>query len=408
MGLSISLSASALTVSDDFQIDGFARVIAGYLDGADDHYFNGYNDEVTLQQESLFALQPTYSFNDSVSFTGQFIARSDDDSDSGTEWFYLSYQPDSAWHFRAGKLRMPFFSYSDSLDVGYSYPWITPPSQIYRYYLFSTFKGVSGSYNVATQQLAINIEAYYGYYHGDIRYAGASFDVDGQIDNLRGLVLRLQKDNAGLRVSYHTGNNRSTLYELVGLERALREAGFDASARSVDSHGAVNYLEAALTYDTLSSFYKAEWVHTSSDFQAAPELTGYYLNAGYIFGDWTLHGTYSSYHYSDTSAETELQDLLNSGAVPDTSPAYAQLSNLSYGYNLLFSAVPDGSLDSYTIGLRWDFAVNMALKADVTYVEETAPRSGFFTDPSTILYTEGSVTKKYDAMLYQMGWEWIF
>ena len=83
MGLSISLSASALTVSDDFQIDGFARVIAGYLDGADDHYFNGYNDEVTLQQESLFALQPTYSFNDSVSFTGQFIARSDDDSEIG-------------------------------------------------------------------------------------------------------------------------------------------------------------------------------------------------------------------------------------------------------------------------------------------------------------------------------------
>lgn len=37
-----------MTVSDDFQIDGFARVIAGYLDGADDHYFNGYNDEITL------------------------------------------------------------------------------------------------------------------------------------------------------------------------------------------------------------------------------------------------------------------------------------------------------------------------------------------------------------------------
>ncbi|MAK90517.1 MAG: hypothetical protein CMI13_04685 [Oleibacter sp.] len=407
-GLSLSLSAGAVAITDDFEVAGFARIVGGYMDGAGGQDYNGYTDDVSLQQESLLALQPTFSFTDTLSVTGQFIAHSDDNRDSGTEWAYLSYRPSNAWHFRAGKLRMPFFSYSDSLDVGYSYPWISPPAQVYRNYLFSTFEGISGSYNYAGESFALNLENYYGYYDGPIRIAGTRVDVDGELNDLRGLVININSHNVGLRLSYHTGFNESIIYPLLPFEDALNQTGFPDSARSINSRGKVVFREAALTYDTLSTFYKAEWVHTTTEFQIAPALTGYYFTAGYIFGNWTLHGTYASNSYSNTHPQTELQDLLDSGALPPDSPQFAQLSELAGGYYLLFNSLPDGALDTYTLGLRWDFDINMALKADISYLNETSPRSGFFATPSTGFYTESNIEEKFQATLYQLGWEWIF
>jgi len=397
-------SASAVSVTDELEVSGFARVIAGYLDGGDDQDFNGYEDSISLQQETLFALQPTYKFSDDWSATGQFLAHTSDDRKSGTEWLYLSYRPNNALTIRGGKLRMPFFSYSDSLDVGYSYPWISPPNQVYRNYLFSTLKGISASYSFAAEDFAINAEGYYGYYKGDIQIAGTRVNVGGDIEDLRGLVLNLHSHNIGLRLSYHKGYNQTKIYSLLPMEQGLEQAGFSNSARSVSSHGDVTFVEAALSYDTLSSFYKTEWVHTKTEFQAAPELTGYYFSAGYIFGNWTVHGTYASNSYSDTSAETELQPIIDAGYDPLNNPLY----ELAAGYYLLFNFLPDGSMDTYTLGTRWDFAINMASKFEVSYLEETAPRSGFFATPSTGFYTDQNASKKFSAILYQLGWEWVF
>ena len=403
-----ALSVKAISLTDNLDVSGFARVIGGYMDGAESQDFGGYENSISLGQESLLAIQPTYSLTDSLSITGQLLAHSSENRDSGAEWMYLSYRPDSAWHFRAGKLRMPFFSYSDSLDVGYSYPWISAPNQVYRNYLFSTFKGASGSYNYTGLNYSLNLEAYYGYYDGDILIAGKRVDVDGKLTDLTGVVLNLSSHNFGLRLSYHYAYNESIIYSLLSLQQALEQAGFSDSARSVDSKGDVNFFEAALTYDTLSSFYKAEWVHTTTEFQAAPELTGYYFTAGYIIGDWTLRATYAASAYSETHAEDEVQAFLDSGIIPPGSPQYAQLSELADGYYQLFQSLPDGSLDAYTLGARWDFDLNMALKLDVSYLEETAPRSGFFATPSTGFYTEENVSDRYSATLYQLGWEWIF
>ena len=398
-----SVNASAVAVTDDLDVSGFMRVVGGYLSGTDQKV-DGYSDEPSLKQQTLLAVQPTYSFTDSLSVTGQLLAHSSDNRDSGAEWLYLSYRPDNAWHFRAGKLRMPFFAYSDSIDVGYSYPWISAPAQVYSNYLFSTFNGVSGSYNYAGSNFALNLEAYYGYFDGDILIAGSRVNVDGRVDDLRGLVVNLRSNNVGLRLSYHTGYNETRIYALEPLQEALQQIGMTASASSLDSEGEVTFIEAALSYDTLSSFYKAEWVHTTTEFDAAPSLTGYYFTAGYNISDWTLHATYASSAYSETNAEDELQPILAAGYDPVNNPLY----ELAAGYYQVYNSLPDGSMDTYTLGARWDFDINMALKLDVSYLKETAPRSGFFALPASGFYTDNSISDKYSATLYQLGWEWVF
>ena len=111
-GVAIVVSALLLStegsyaeeLTDNLEISGFARVIGGYLSHSS-RSFDGYTNEVSLSEQSLFAVQPSYSFNDQLSISSQFVAHTSDDRDSGLEWAYLSYQPNSAWHLRAGKLQ---------------------------------------------------------------------------------------------------------------------------------------------------------------------------------------------------------------------------------------------------------------------------------------------------------------
>lgn len=398
-GLSMAFSqAQAFDVTDDLEVSGFVRAVVGYLDD-DKNEIVGYKDDVSVEEQSLIAIQPTYSISDSLTITGQFLGHSNSDRKSGTEWLYVSYQPNNSWQFRGGKLRMPFFSYSDSIDVGYSYPWITAPIQVYNNYLFPTFNGVSGSYNYAGEHFALYLEGYYGYFDGEIFMAGSRVDVEARVTDLKGAVINLRSNNLSLRLSYHNGHNKTEVPQVDPLRNSLRQANFAASANSLNFDGAADFYQASLGYDTFTSFYKAEWVKVNTEFDLAPSLTGYYLTAGHTIEDWTIHLTYAASSYSKVRAQQELRPLLSD----QTNPLFPAAA----GYFGLFDSVPNGSLDSYTLGARWDFDINMAVKAEVTFLDETAPRSGFFGTVFTGA-VQGDLNEKKSATLYQLGWEWIF
>lgn len=377
-------------ISDNLELSGFARGVVGYLDH-NSRTFEGYTDEFSIVEQSLIAIQPTYSFNDQFSVTSQLIAHASDDRDSGIEWLYLSYQPTSAWHLRAGKLRTPFFIYSDSIDVGYTYHWVTAPVQIYNNYLFSTFNGASASYNHAGSDLGLNVEIYSGGFEGDLYLAGTRVDLKTKVSNLAGIVATINSNNLSLRLSYHTGQNETDIPFVDELKSALYQNNFTKSAQSLESTGNVYALQASLSYDRFSSFYKAEWVQTVTGFEIAPKVTGAYVMAGYIWKNWTVHATYSISEYSDIEPTTEL---------PTSPTGNAPLDQLSATYYQAFNAIPTGSLNSYTLGARWDFRLDMALKADISRFHEYRNPSGLYSIPNP--------QTKEDAYLYQVAWEWIF
>lgn len=391
---SLTLNASA----GGLDLSGFARIVAGTVNesGSD---IGGYSNDVSLNEQSLIALQPSYTFSDQWTVTAQLLAHSNADRESGLEWLYLSYHPSDAWLFRAGKLRMPFFTYSDSIDVGYSYPWVTAPVQVYNNYLFSTFNGVSGSYNMAGEDFALNLEAYAGYFDDEIYTAGSRLNVDAKVSDLRGLVLNLNSHNVGLRLSYHAGYNETDIPNLNPLRLALTQAGFTQSAESLNSDGDVIFTEAALRYDTLRTFWKAEWVNTRTEFDLAPELTSHYFTGGFYHGSWTFHLTYATSSYAEVTPQDEL--------APHASNPMSPLFELANGYYQVFQGLPDGSMQSYTAGARWDFRYDMAFKADISYLKESAPRSGFFEPPASGIYSD-AITDRKNATLFQLGWEWIF
>ena len=85
-------SPAALASSEKLEISGFGRVIAGFTDDADVS-FEGYENELSFQEQTLLALQVDYHLLDNLTITSQLLAHTNSERDSGVEWLYASYVP---------------------------------------------------------------------------------------------------------------------------------------------------------------------------------------------------------------------------------------------------------------------------------------------------------------------------
>lgn len=80
--------------------------------------------------------------------------------------------------------------------MGFIYPWIIPPRQVYTPYLFPDFTGLGAAYQFNIGTWDIEAEAYWGHFEGDV-------SVDVKADNPRGLILETGRGNLLLRAAYH-------------------------------------------------------------------------------------------------------------------------------------------------------------------------------------------------------------
>ena len=137
---------TAAVAKQDLEFSGFGRVVGGAITDKD-LSFSGYDDSLSFEQQSLIALRADYSMSDNISLVGQVIGHSADTRDSGIQWLYINYRASNNLAFKLGRQRIPFFTYSDVIDVGFAYPWISPPLQVYTDYVFSEFDGISSRYD---------------------------------------------------------------------------------------------------------------------------------------------------------------------------------------------------------------------------------------------------------------------
>jgi hypothetical protein len=385
----VALPSTAFAdISDRIEISGFGRLIGGYLDDSDAKY-EGYSNHLSFSQQSLFALQGDLEISETLSISAQLLAHSSSERDSGIEWLYLSYQPNQNWQFKAGKLRTSFFRFSDIIDVGFAYPWISPPQQVYSGFLFSNYEGVSATYRINANDINFDIEAYYGVYEGEFDREDEQVPID--VDEIKGIILNLSKGNLSFRAS---ATQSSDFYADVPLftqfSDALEFAGYKENADSLRFNGKAVGYQASINYDDLDYFFGAEWVKIASDLFVVPEVDAYYLTAGYNFYPFQFHASYSASQTSYNTAENLIPKGVDSG-----------LDQLSFAYDQITQNLPLYDLDSVSIGFRWDFRHNMSAKADVTFLDGKPGESSFFTE-----INDPNFDRK--ATLYQIGLEWVF
>lgn len=134
--------------------------------------------------------------SDDMSFTTQLLATGEDsDFDFNAKWGFLSWEVQPNFTLRAGRLVIPLFMLSEYLEVGYAYPWVTPPMEMYSGVPLDSWSGIDFSwtgyrgdwdYRVTAAFGTLDEVIWVGGISDDFKVRnGASFNVDVGNDYLR-------------------------------------------------------------------------------------------------------------------------------------------------------------------------------------------------------------------------------
>ncbi|MBQ0731612.1 MAG: hypothetical protein KBT75_12970, partial [Oleispira antarctica] len=160
IAISVLATSTVHAESSDLNIYGFMSVGVGILDN-DKVTIEGFEGEGNFKQDTIIALQVSKQVNDKTTATGQLVSRGTDDFKTEAAWAFVSYQATEDFTARMGRLRIPFFYYSEFLEVGYAYNWVRLPSDIYNI-PFSSFDGVDFTQRFSIGSLDNSIQVNYG------------------------------------------------------------------------------------------------------------------------------------------------------------------------------------------------------------------------------------------------------
>ena len=136
--LTVLASSSAQAI----QFDGFMTVGATkivdiedadkgniYIGGLGDR---GISDDLSFERDTRFGIQISSDITENMSVVAQILGKGEDSNFNAIiEWAYVDYDISDIASIHAGKIKQPVYLVNDYVEVGYAYPWIRPPQEVY-------------------------------------------------------------------------------------------------------------------------------------------------------------------------------------------------------------------------------------------------------------------------------------
>jgi len=352
----LGLSAASASAAE-FNFNGFASVVGGTYSEKDTLYA-GYDDEIDFSQDTVAGIQISSQMNDNFKATVQLIARGADDYDVEAELAYLTYSVNDKFDIRGGKLRMPFFYYSDFLEVGYAYPWIRTPNETYGRILVDSFEGLDFLYRTNHGNWSGTWQFFYGRDNRVIESEILNQDIKTDNTDMAGINITFSNDWLTLRGGYvRTDITQDVPNTFQGLLDAMTASGFENVANDwrQDIEKTLEYTALAVVVDYNDWLFNAEYTAINWD---RPTLIlndeSYFAMVGRRFEDLTVHFTYS---FKEDDPEFE------GNTIPQAHPLHAVFDGV------LSASAFNSELTSYTAGLRYDIDLGVALKLEVSRFE---------------------------------------
>ena len=348
--------------TDKFKINGFASVAVGMANN--DANYKDYKNELNWEPDSIFGLQGTFMPVDKLEATVQFTTAGSNDWDLETEWAYLAYTFDNGSKVRGGKLRVPFYMYSDYLEVGYAYPFMRPSIDVYDLFPVSSYTGLDALIPVAVGDGTLTFQPFTGEVNESVNSA------DYKLKNTVGMVLQYDLNSWVFRGVY---------------SQTKVESDAEALAFMDDKTG--KFMGIGASYDPGDWFVVSELGRIELD-GAYPDKDAAYLGGGVRIDSVT---PYFMVGMSKSKDDDER-----------SSPALQAL-----GYR----SASDVKRNSYSLGVRWDFMPQVALKFDTTWLNNFGDTSGGLPGNSSPLGNSGVQINNgmYDnTVLYTMSVDAVF
>lgn len=253
------------------------------------------------------------------------------------EWANVKHAISPDLYLRAGRIALPTFLNSDTRKVGYSYPWVHPPLELYRQLAITNSDGADVMYRFSVGEAGNTLKALVG------RNSIDRINTVSTARNLWGVFDTLEIDAWTLHLSYQERES-SSFNRLTGVAGAW--------IKNSD-------LSVGVLYDPGTWFVASEWIQR----QSTTKNAAFYVSAGQRFDKLTPFLT-----YSQGSPASFL---------PNTPPPTA-------------AAVQSAkrSQSAISVGLRWDVMRNLDCKVQYDRIQLGDNSSGYLVNVplNTILY----------------------
>lgn len=352
---------AAAPLQAEVRFNGFASIVAGTTFDEDESLY-GYDDTLSFKPESLFALQVSSDLGDKLTATAQIISRGENDFETDFEWAYLSYQLNDNTQMSIGRMRIPFYRYSDYLDVGYAYTWVRPPQSVYNL-VFSTFDGVSVINNHTLGSWDSSLQFIYGSYTGGINLL--SDDDPSELNDMAGLNWTLSYDWFTARAVYiqaetstsfaNDPDPNQTLNTGIGLVGNIFP---DAANGLLVDEDDGSFLGFGVSIDHSNFLIDAEFTTVEVEDSLVATQKQFYVSVAYQFDEWSPYVVFQSREdTNDDDYSSNLPELLE---VPGIGPVPVRATFLQ------ILASQESERDVVTLGARYNFHPSAALKFDYT------------------------------------------
>lgn len=332
---------------------------ASYIDGASEKWSH---DSLTRA-----GIQFNARLNDRAEAVVQLFASGDDEFNAELQWAYLDYQVSDAVSVKAGRIVAPFYMHSQYIDVGYAYPWVSLPAEVYQLAPVKTMEAVEGAWRFTTGPVSHRLSGFWGSstVDGGERVANAQF----QADDLSGLNFTSYWRNWTVRAAYTAASVSVSEEDLAG-------AGVPPVLGLAFDEVYTYFAGLGLQYDDGSWFFSAEKARLNFG-NWYPSSESGYVSVGKYLGKWMPMVTWAE--VTPRGLDRSLPSMLNDGLAERQK--------------------------SWTGGLRYSLTDSIALKGEVSYYYDF---SGNDVTTSGFFVTEGGQLADDHATVIRLSADLVF
>lgn len=347
--------ATEIASPSPFSVSGFGTLGAVRTD-KDNRAFrssttqsSGASTDFDLSVDSVLGLQATYKFSNALDVTLQSVVRKDSSNsyDPTLSFAFLRIQATPELTLRAGRMRTPFFLYSDSLNLNYVSPWVRPPVEVYSLNPFANLDGLDAFYRLPVSDMELELHAYGGRSDLDAR------ESTGNLTRIRGIKASLSASRLTLHANFAKADlamywNGPTF---VALGNQLIATGNGQILEQITGSGSpTTFISTSFQYDDNRLLLIGEYAARMMERYSASAI-GWYLTGGYRLGSITPFATFARQHQVATD------NAANTG----NPSADAALRMLNFARNKAQTSI--------AAGMRWDVTRNLALKTQLERIQ---------------------------------------
>jgi len=308
----------------------------------------GHDDQGSFSGTKM-GLNINAQINEKFTFASQFFGAKEEDAYAvHIDWAFGALKLSDSVTLRTGKLKYPVGLVNEYVDVGYALPWVNAPTSFYSELGPAengpsiTREGYTGisllwTFDMADWEMELDL------FGGEIELEDAGLRKLGGVS----LVANMD-DELLLKLTYNTGTMENVVLE--GADPAgtpWEQAKFNMmQIMGGKAHEVVTF---GVKYDANDILFMYEWADVIMADVRAMETHSWYTTLGYQMGSFLPNITYENFTQGD-----------GSGAFDDDQ-------------------------DIITLGVRWDYITNVAIKFEVSQIKLNQGNGyfGYEFDPSS-------------------------